>query len=97
MQKTILVSLSRLAVLAGVLCLLGTGIAAAGHVHAGDAGVRHECGPCAAGLVQPALGVTRTPASSVPQAAASLADRTHPIIRSVRHAVAPSRAPPSLA
>lgn len=97
MQKTILASPGRLAVLAGVLCLLGTGIAAAGHVHAGDAGVRHECGPCALGFVQPALGVTRTSAHSVPQAAASLADRTHPIIRSVRHAVAPSRAPPSLA
>ena len=93
----ILASLSRLAMLAGVLCLLGTGIAAAGHVHAGDAGVRHECGPCAASLVQPALGVARTPASSIPQAAASFADRTQPIIRSVRYAVAPSRAPPSLA
>lgn len=81
--------------LAGVLCLLGTGIAAAGHVHAGDAGVRHECGPCAAGFVQPALGVTRTPAHSVPQAAAALADRTQPVVRSVRYAVAPSRAPPS--
>lgn len=97
MQKMILASLSRLAMLAGVLCLLGTGIAAAGHVHAGDAGVRHECGPCAANLVQPALGVARTPASSIPQAAAAFADRTQPIIRSVRYAVAPSRAPPSLA
>ncbi len=80
--------------LAGALCLLGTGIAAASHVHAGDAGVRHECGPCAVGLVQPALGVARTPASSIPQAAAAFADRTQPIIRSVRYAVAPSRAPP---
>lgn len=83
--------------LAGALCLLGTGIAAAGHVHAGDAGVRHECDPCAAGFVQPALGVTRTSAHSVPQAAAALADRTQPVVRSVRHAIAPSRAPPSLA
>lgn len=90
----ILAPLSRLAILAGALCLLGTGIAAAGHVHPGDAGVRHECGPCAANLVQPALGVTRTPAHGVPQVAASFADRTQPVIRSVRYAVAPSRAPP---
>lgn len=93
----ILASPGRLAMLAGALCLLGTGIAAAGHVHAGDAGVRHECGPCAASLMQPALGVTRTPAHSVPQVAAAFADRTQPVVHSVRYAVAPSRAPPFLA
>jgi len=82
--------------LAGVFCLLGTGVVAAGHVHAEDAdvGVRHECGLCAAGLAQPALGVTRTPARIVPQAAAPFAGRAHPIFRGGRYSVAPSRAPP---
>ena len=95
MQERTFAFLGRLAVLAGVLCLLGTGIVAAGHVHAGDAGVRHECGPCAASLVQPALEVTRTPAHVGPHAATAFADRTQPIIRGVRYSVAPSRAPPS--
>ena len=97
MQERTFTFLGRLAVLAGVLCLLGAGIVAAGHVHAGDAGVRHECGPCAASLVQPALEVTRTPAHVVPHAATAFADRSQPIVRSVRYSVAPSRAPPSLA
>lgn len=95
MQEGTFTLLGRLAVLAGVLCLLGAGIVAAGHVHAGDAGVRHECGPCAASLGQPALGITRTPAHVVPHAATAFADRSQPIVRSVRYSVAPSRAPPS--
>ena len=87
--------MGRLAVPAGVLCLLGTGILAAGHVHAGDAGVRHECDPCAASLVQPALEVTRTSAHIGPHAAPAFADRSQPIVRGVRYSAAPSRAPPS--
>ena len=82
--------------LAGVFCLLGTGVVAAGHVHAEDAdvGVRHECGLYAAGLAQPAPGVTRTPARILPQAAAPFAGRAHSIFRGGRYSVAPSRAPP---
>lgn len=96
MQKAAFTFLSRPATLAGVLCLLGTGVVTAGHVHAEDAdtGVRHECGLCAVGLAQAALGVTRTPARIVPQAAAPFAGQAHSILRRGRYSVAPSRAPP---
>ena len=96
MQKIAFTFLSRLATSAGVLCLLGTGVVTAGHVHAegADAGVRHECGLCAVGLAQAALGVTRTPARIIPHAAAPFAGRAHSILRRGRYSVAPSRAPP---
>ena len=96
MQKAAFTFLSRPATLAGVLCLLGTGVVTAGHVHAEDAdtGVRHECGLCAVGLAQAALGVTRTPARIVPHTAAPFAGRAHSILRRGRYSVAPSRAPP---
>ena len=91
-----LTTFTRIVALLGVLALLGSGAAAAGHHHE-EADVRHDCALCTAGSLNPFVGVHAATAPCLAAApSVPTASQGPPLYKLYRTHLL-SRAPPVLA